>query len=387
MNSLLLMPQPAWFGIVTAVALLLGWHQILRRSDATSERLEDLECDWTFFKLMAVDPDTEEDEPAQNSEPEPSPLPVGLPSVIFSREAFEMMTQAMRRDLDRRPDVETGFALVGRLEGDGLGRQIIINGLIEAGNRHDRSSGHVRFNRDFQQSRLERMQLIDRRSSHIGDAHTHPGSLDRCSHGDLVTDVANVNASATQEMVFVIATELRHHTARRGLDAMSLYSEGLKVDVFYLGFATNCQYQRVVPMIVDDEPAVPIPPLLDRLVDAFPDRFPLDWACLRSLKGWQLRIRQIHLGGLDQDCLELSCQTAKCRIVLVMAEDVTRAPLAFVEEPEAINQFEPRFLAGGWTEHIWLTEIVLAILREKAEKPIPIQLQPESVLRQSLGIE
>lgn len=56
-----------------------------------------------------------------------------LPSILFLQETFEFLMCAIRRDPDLGPDEETGVALIGRIEGEGPARRMVVGGVIEAG--------------------------------------------------------------------------------------------------------------------------------------------------------------------------------------------------------------------------------------------------------------
>jgi len=99
---------------------------------------------------------------------------------------------------------ETGYALMGMIESDSM----LINGLIDPGPKAEYSYGHVKFDRDYQQEELDKVQMVTPEIGQVGDVHLHPGSMNTCSGGDLTTDSNNVRASASQEMIFIIVTRI-----------------------------------------------------------------------------------------------------------------------------------------------------------------------------------
>jgi hypothetical protein len=49
-----------------------------------------------------------------------------------------------------------------------------------------------------------------------------------------------------------------------------------------------------------------------------------------------------------------------------MPADLAKPPSVFVEEHDSMYQFQPQFLAEAWSGHVWLTEIVLAVQRDRS---------------------
>lgn len=292
-----------------------------------------------------------------------------IPEVLISARLLEALVDRMRTELDDRPQVEVGFALVGRIDGDGEGRRIVLNGMIEAGT-DDRSCGHVRFDREHQQQELDLLRSLDHRVMHLGDAHTHPGDLNEPSGGDLATDAGNVRASNTQEMVFVIATDQRHVRQRR-LDGLRRATEppgqedalrGLRLNFFYLGKASEYRYRRVAPRVAGDEPMLSFPLSL-RTWHAFdPTRFVLELDVLRRIAGWSMRI----VPGSDAVSLQFVSPTRRT-CVLVRVEDYPQQPPAiFVRMPsgQTVEYDEAALHLPGWSPRTWLISLLLPLLQD-----------------------
>lgn len=156
----------------------------------------------------------------------------------------------------------------------------------------------MRFDREYQQRQLTVLQALDARTGHIGDAHTHPGGMNECSSGDERTDVANARASASGEMVFVIATDLPDFGGRLGDrfndatpgDNRWMQVANLRLNFFYLGKASGYRYRRIMPRLDSSEPVLEMPESLRSWSERSPLQFRLDLACLRSIPGWTLQL-------------------------------------------------------------------------------------------------
>src|SRR6185436_12276271 len=55
------------------------------------------------------------------------------PAVLISRDVLHGLAAGINRDRHITPNVEHGFALVGRIDGDGDVRRIVVTGMIDAG--------------------------------------------------------------------------------------------------------------------------------------------------------------------------------------------------------------------------------------------------------------
>lgn len=360
----------AMAGVVAYV--MFCYRELLAAQTEIARRLVALECS----NRRPTDPS----DSREKREPlVANPAVEKLPAVLISRDVLGRLVDGINQDRRREPDVEHGFALVGRIDGDGGSRQIIINGLIDAGHEVQKSGGHVKFDRDYQQRELQQLQLMDARASHIGDAHLHPGTLDRCSSGDLRTDRGNVLASRTREMVFCIATVASRHAWSAAQDPTSICLEGLKLDFYYLGYASGFEYRKVLPHTADDEPALWAPPAMLGLLRRGLQRTRLDWTNLCSLPQFCVRLCEIAIDASRKPCLEL-CHRTEGWKALILVGDASGPPQVMVERHGTMSQFRPEFLAKHWTPHIWFTEIALAVAQEMAAAVCSQQLTPDEPL-------
>ena len=290
----------------------------------------------------------------------------GLPAIRVSRRLLVNLVAGICKDIQGQPGAETGFALIGRVEGEGPGRQIIINGLIDAGDQVDRSACHVRFDRDYQQRELERLQFLDPRSSHMGDAHLHPGSLDHCSSGDYQTDLANVRTSRSGEMVFVIATLARAH--HRSAFESCLLAEPLKLDFFYLGEASDYEYRKFLPRIVD-EPVLEVPDLLRELERDHPGRLRHELDCLRRIDGLRLRLAGTRIDDQTVPALHVCENQGKWTAVILLDGYPKSPPRVYVEKDGSEKELHAPFLDGQWSPYVWLAAVVLFIQSAMQAEP------------------
>lgn len=289
------------------------------------------------------------------------------PQVLISRDVLNGLAAGINRDRRITPNVEHGFALVGRIDGDGEARRIVVTGMIDAGPNARKYHSEIKFDRDYQQRELETLQLFDPRASHIGDAHLHPGSFDQCSGGDLRTDRANVMASNTKEMVFGIATVMREHS-RPQIDPNSFYVDGLKIDFFYLGSASRFRYVKVKPREID-EPALALPPVLVELIARNPERARFDWPSLCSLSQFKVRLTAVDDPSGSYPCVELTHRRDGWIAMIVLGESNDAPPHVYIDHAGQLEHFDAPIVAEKWSSHIWLTEIALALDGEmKARK-------------------
>lgn len=289
-----------------------------------------------------------------------------LPRVVVAEAVLQEMVGGINGFRKGRPDVETGYALVGKVEGAGDERRMVVCGLIPAGEKARGSAGHVEFDRAFQQTELTALQVLDPQACHIGDAHLHPGCYDRCSAGDYQTDQGNVKALATKEMVFVIATV---PYGRVFQSADSLYRDGLKLDFYYLGKSSGYEYRKVLPEVVA-MPALKAGPLLRAYVQADPARARMDLGNLRRLTGFHMRVLEGPEAGAGEGrlCIELAHRSGRYKATLVVGADPEAAPSVVIEQGQGkdLMEFRPEFLDSRWVPQVWLTPIAVAVEKEMA---------------------
>ena len=75
----------------------------------------------------------------------------GIPRVQVLAGVIDRLVAGINESRRRRGDVETGYALVGKITGEGASRLITVNGLIDEGPNSARSGGHHKADRDHQQ--------------------------------------------------------------------------------------------------------------------------------------------------------------------------------------------------------------------------------------------
>ena len=287
----------------------------------------------------------------------------GIPRVQVLAGVVDCLVAGINESRRRRGDVETGYALVGKITGEGVSRVINLSGLIDEGPNAARSGGHHKADRDYQQRELDLLQLVDGDVMHIGDAHLHPGSMDTCSGGDHRTDLGNVKASRSLEMVFVIATAASAHWAGRSED--SIHRDGLKLDFFYMGRSSGYEYRHFRPEIVRG-PSLSAPTELRRFAAADPVRAKLDFENLRRLTAYRMTVGELPAeGGTGRACIEMAHRSRGFKTIIAFSADPGGRPEVFVDTGSQVMQFQPAWLNGGWTPGlVWFTPIVLDVERE-----------------------
>ena len=308
---------------------------------------------------------------AGSSRPKVAPVPrerpaARIPRVTFLSGVIDRLVAGINESRRRRSNVETGYALVGKIIGEGSSRSFVVNGTIDEGPDAARSGGHHKADRDYQQRELELLQLVDGEAMHVGDAHLHPGNLDRCSGGDLRTDTGNVRDSCSQEMVFVIATASSAHWS--GRSTRSLYRGGLKLDFYYLGKASNYEYRHFRPEVVEG-PALSVPVALRRFAAVDPIRACLDFDNLRRLTAYRMTVGELPgEGQRSRPCVEMTHGTRNFKTMIAFSADPRQRPEVFVDTGAEVMQFQPAWLNGGWAGLAWFTLIVLEVEREMADR-------------------
>lgn len=299
----------------------------------------------------------------------PAQCDSGLPEVVLARATLDQLAAETSDYLREFPGMETGYALVGRIDETKGGRRILIRGLIPAGESAQRSATHVAFDRDYQQRELDLMRILDPWARHVGDAHVHPGCYDRCSPGDYETDLQNVVAADGEEMVFVIMT------ARPcGLFAQSdcLIERGLKLDFYYLGRASGFRYRKVVPTLSPTPPLV-VGPSLRAFADADPLRVAMDLHALTRLPGLDVRIlestRESH--GDGRLCIDLVHRGGRYKATFLLGEHPALRPRVLVATAAgSVQEWESDLLESHWTPDAWLTPVAFALQKEMAGQAI-----------------
>ncbi len=289
-----------------------------------------------------------------------------LPTMLMNRGTLDELTAGINKSLRQNGRVETGYALVGKINGNGRSRFITVCGLIDAGPKAKRSSGHVAFDRPYQQAELRLLQMVDTEVMHIGDVHLHPGAMDRCSEGDYHTDAANVCASRSQEMVFAIATDASAHRPDRLQNGF--IHDGLKLDFFYLGKESGYRYAKVVPEIIDGHTLI-VPTQLRQFAGAFPERALLDFDNLRRLRNYRMAILQMPNDDGDIcPCIQMTHRTKGFQTIVILTGQ-PRQPLdVLVKIGTNITRFQASYLDGRLSDLIWFTPIILDVERQLTEQ-------------------
>lgn len=305
--------------------------------------------------------------PAPTRVPHLAPV-MDIPRVQFLSGVIDCLAAGINESRRRRGTVETGYALVGKILGEGPSRTVIVSGLIDEGPNSARSGGHHQADREYQQRELELLQLVDGEAMFIGDAHLHPGSLDTCSGGDYRTDLANVRASHSQEMVFVIATAESAYWGVRS--PHGLCRHGLTLHFYYLGKSSGYEYRRFRPEVIQST-ALSVPIDLRRFAAGDPIRTRLDFDNLRRLTAYRMTVGELPADGQhSRPCIVMTHKTKGFKAMIAFSADPRQRPEVFVENDTQMMQFQPTYLNGGWTAGlVWFTPIVLDIEREMTGRP------------------
>jgi hypothetical protein len=134
--------------------------------------------------------------------------------------------------------------LLGCFQGDKSSAKFTLTGFIDAGPGANVSPNSVLFDGDYQQRMLQAIRQGEVCVGNMGCIHVHPGSMDRCSEGDYLADVAAVRESDTRALVFGIITVNNHR-----LDPLSIHYRNFKLDFFVLAESTNMRYVHVRPVL------------------------------------------------------------------------------------------------------------------------------------------
>ncbi len=245
---------------------------------------------------------------------------------------------------------ETGYALIGVNESD----SILINGLLEAGPKAEYSYGHVKFDRDYQQEKLDKVQLVFPDVGHAGDVHLHPGSMNSCSGGDLTTDSGNVRASASKEMVFIIVTRAGFLGLPDRVDKHVLKIKGLQFNFYYLGESTNYRYRPIVPQVVT-APTVAVLPRLEQYFQEHPIRAKLDFEALKKLPDHDFSI----LKSDQYLVLKIVNKSLGYRLV-IKHNNGSCTPTCQVVRNGKVESVSIESLAN-WNPSIWFTQICIEV--------------------------
>lgn len=334
--------------ILTLAAVIVAWRRGVRRRRPASTPAPCAPTPSSLFRATT-----------RGNGQVGAPDALAIPPVVVSRPALDRLAREIARFRSGTPGVETGYALVGTATGDGASRVIRIQGILDAGPSSTRSPGAVTFDRAYQQAELEVLQCLWPGVGHVGDAHLHPGSLDRCSSVDFKTDLGNVRASATQEMVFAIATAVETH-ASDNLEG-AILREGLKLDFYYLGKASGYRYARIQPRIAEDG-LLEIAPALRAWIVSDPTRARLELEVLRRLPGFSVSL-------MRQDGAASGFLVSRNDIaydVAVVFDPDSGQPSVCVRFGGDLVEYRSDVLDSPYARHAWLAGTMLEIVRDMA---------------------
>ncbi|MCG3148170.1 MAG: hypothetical protein PCFJNLEI_01613 [Verrucomicrobiae bacterium] len=290
--------------------------------------------------------------PSQDHVPAPEVQPGVLPKVILSEHLIPSLHAYLTGFLQKHgPEQEAGALLVGEFVSEGTRREIRVCGFIPAGPKASFSTGSILFDTHWQTQRLAALRIEHPNLVDVGMIHRHPGQFDQCSSGDEQDDRQSVQTAPSKALLFGIIT-----INNPKQDARSTYYQNLKVDLFIMADATNYQYVKVKPCLVDIPLVQPAPLLLalcenGRAFSAF-----FDFAVLRQL-GAQVSLQTADDGVLctikpphGPQIIEVVCQNSGA--LQVRVQDVAGAV---------------RDIPGAWEQpaigrHIWLAHLALTVM-------------------------
>ncbi len=268
---------------------------------------------------------------------------------------------------------ETGYALMGMIETD----SILINGLIDPGPKAEYSYGHVKFDRDYQQEELNKVQLVSPEIGQVGDVHLHPGRMNTCSGGDLTTDSNNVRLSASQEMIFIIVTRIGagggiFDFGQTTIGKHVLKFKELQFNFYYLGKNSRYQYCPIEPQVVT-VPAVCVSPPLERYYEEHPVRAKLDLGLLKELPNHSLSVLN------SAEHLVLKIMNDSLQYKLVIKHNGSEAPTCQVSRD---GNIEPLFIesVASWNPAIWFTQICIEVEKLMSSKYPKVE-EPQNARR------
>ncbi|MBI3268912.1 MAG: hypothetical protein HYZ53_07815 [Planctomycetes bacterium] len=279
-----------------------------------------------------------------------------LPRIQLARFVLDTLVRETNAFRERNPDLEVGHLLVGKVLGRGAERELLVDGLIGSGPRARFSPAEVEMDREYQREALRRMRTVDPFAGHIGDAHLHPGKLDRPSGGDYRTDRRNVLASSTQEMVFAILTADFPEDAggaRRPADCLRL--DGLKVSFFYLGLASGYRYRQFVPEVVESVARSEDRPAATEL------------SRVLGLPEHEARLARLSpRGQAPIPCVELVHRRTRRRILIGFPRAPGANPIAFVDTGAEMLAWESPLLSAPRGARSWFPGLLEEVERELA---------------------
>ena len=288
-----------------------------------------------------------------------------IPKVVVSRKALDTAFFEIQRLSRQMPGDEVGCTFVGRVDGEGPSRKLVLNGILTEGENVTRSSGHHDVDRQTQQRELTVLQAIDPQVGFMGDLHLHPGSMTRPSGGDYRTDVRNVKESATLELILGIFTRDSRHG---GWDSSktAIHQNGFRLDLYYMGVESGFDYVPIRVCISDETPMLTASFGLADFVRSDPVRAQLDFAALRRLPNYEEVVFSTF--PIDDSDRELPCVQLEhkrgYKATIVLDANPNVPPSVFVEIADEVISYEPDFLKEVRTPAVWLTQIALELEKE-----------------------
>ena len=265
---------------------------------------------------------------------------------------------------------ETGGMFVGEysLGPETCTKTMTIRGFIEAGPKAEFSRSSILFDADYQAQRFRLLQLEHPSAANLGCAHVQPGTLDRCSAGDAVTDREAVHNSNSKALVFAIMTRNNTHQA-----PSSVWYRELKFDFYLMAEETGFEYVAFKPELAD-LPLLESSRTVEELVAARGVSVPYDLMVMR------------HLPGLSRTtlCIADSAETMGILLTSRLA-NAAETLHVWVRSDGSLRlivrneQGDKHVLPGEWEQpevgrHVWLSNLLL-LGREKlmSTRPRPQQ--------------
>ena len=288
-----------------------------------------------------------------------------IPKVVVSRKALDTAFFEIQRLSRQMPGDEVGCTFVGRVDGEGPSRTLVLNSILTEGENVTRSSGHHDVDRQTQQRELTVLQAIDPQVGFMGDLHLHPGSMTQPSGGDYRTDVRNVKESATQELILGIFTRDSRH-GEWDSSKTPIHQNGFRLDLYYMGVESGFEYVPIRVCISDETPMLTASSVLADFVRSDPVRAQLDFAALRRLPNYEEVVFStfpIEDSARELPCVQLEHRRGyKATVVLDTNHNVP--PSVFVEIAGEVISYEPDFLKTVRIPAVWLTQIALELEKE-----------------------
>ncbi|KKW21194.1 MAG: hypothetical protein UY62_C0030G0008 [Parcubacteria group bacterium GW2011_GWF2_50_9] len=285
-----------------------------------------------------------------------------IPQLVLSRQVIQALIKGTNSFRGTNPNVETGYALVGKRQVIGGVRQIVITGIIDAGPKSIKLPCFLQVDRPFQQRELEIMQCVDPEVEYLGDFHLHPGSMDHCSSGDRDTDRANAMESSSKELLFGIATVQANQP---GSQVQGIDSGGLKLNWYYLGKASAYEYVEV-RATVENMPCMQYSQSFRAYALSDLKRVALDIQILRSITGTKASFLYSDNEGRQHFILTMEHLYRPGKVLVEFSQETPGEVKFYFEKSGRI--FEAVAVGNSPYYNGWLTPVVYGMLKDLAIK-------------------